>query len=198
MNSSRGWPAPATRRAPPVGKEAWRLVEYQNMADGDAALGLYGTLAHYSFSVMADFRDGARPYSARLLVRDPSIVRVGLIDPAPYGVARTMPQGLSEAGYASFVANGAGQTTASLTAQATANAAGFSLTGDYVGKTEPVAVSRFDFPTRAFSAIAQLDPREDVIVVFDCDDGPRYVRFEVGDFITGLTYVGLPSPYGKI
>lgn len=177
-------------------KTEWRLVQYQNVAGTDAALGLYGTLAHNSFSVMAAFADGAHPYSARLLVRDPSVNVIGLINPAPYALSQTMPQGVSETGFVSFTAQDTGDANALLSPQVTTNSAGYSLTGDYVGEQGPVDALRFDFPTRAFSAMARLDPREDVIVVFESEDGPRYLRFEVGDFITGLTYIGLPSPYG--
>ena len=35
---------------------AWRLVQYQNTPDVDAGLGLYGTLAHNRFAVMAGTR----------------------------------------------------------------------------------------------------------------------------------------------
>jgi hypothetical protein len=171
----------------------WRLVQYQNAPGIDAALGLYGAVDRYSFAVMARFKDGARPYSARLLVRDPSVVSVGLINPAPYDISRQAPMGLSEAGAISFMARAASTTTANLAPYVTANSAGFSLTGQYVGDQSPVEALRFDFPSRAFPAIGRLDPREDIVVVFECEDGPRYVRFEVGDFVTGLTWINLPS-----
>lgn len=170
----------------------WRLVQYRNMSGGDAALGLYGTLDRYSFAVMAQFKDGAKPYSARLLVRDPARLRAGLINPAAYDIDRRMPMGLSEAGTQSFMARGMSHTMTRLTPAVATNAAGFTLTGNYVGKEDAAEAVRFDFPSAAFPAMAKLDPREDVVVVFECDDGPRYVRFEVGDFITGLTWIGLP------
>ncbi|WP_235075831.1 hypothetical protein [Asticcacaulis sp. AC460] len=171
----------------------WRLVQYQNAAGIDAALGLYGAVDRYSFAVMAKFKDGARPYSARLLVRDPAMAAVGLINPAPYDVSREAPLGLSETGAISFMARASSTTQAHLAPHVKVNSAGFSLTGKYVGDQSPVEAVRFDFPSRAFPAIGRLDPREDIVVVFECDDGPRYVRFEVGDFVTGLTWVNLPS-----
>ncbi|WP_245531352.1 hypothetical protein [Asticcacaulis biprosthecium] len=176
------------------GSEArWRLVQYQNAPGIDAALGLYGAVDRYSFAVMASFKDGARPYSARLLVRDTSRVAVGLINPAAYDVSRDAPMGLSEAGALSFMARATRTTQAHLAPHVKVNSAGFSLTGKYVGDQSPVEAVRFDFPSRAFPAIGMLDPREDIVVVFECDDGPRYVRFEVGDFVTGLTWINLPS-----
>ena len=180
-----------------AGESSWRLVQFQNTIEANAALGLYGTLSHNRFAVMAAFRDGARPFSARLLVRDPSVAQIGLIDPTPYSLSRAMPQDLSQFGFVSFTANAASQTSVNLSPAVSANAAGFGPTGTYVGTQVPQTAQRFDFPTRAFSAIAQIDPREDVIIVFDCQDGERFLRFEVGDFITGLTYIGLPSPYGQ-
>ena len=75
------------------------------------------------------------------------------------------------------------------------NFAGFALGGRYVGAQVPVDAQRFDFPKTAILAMARLDPREDVVIEFDCDDGPRFARFEVGDFIPGMAFVSLPSPY---
>ncbi len=170
-------------------------MQYQNTASGDVALGIYGRLDQNSFSVMAHFKDGARPYSARILVRDPGVVSIGLINPQPFGLTAQRPAGIDDSAL-SFMASNLSETRVVMQAPVRANMAGFSLTGAYVGTQTPEESLRFDFPTRAYIAIARLDPREDIVVEFDCQDGPRYARFEVGDFITGLTYVALPSPYG--
>ncbi|MGA9658919.1 MAG: hypothetical protein WBQ60_07455 [Asticcacaulis sp.] len=173
----------------------WRLVQYQNTDKADLAFGLYGTLAHNSFSVMARFADGERPYSARLLVRNTEIVSTGLIEPAPYSITTQMPRGFSDFSAFSFMARQASETQAVLRPVVKTNLAGFSLTGDYHGAPQTEDATRFDFPARAWLAIAKLDPREDMLIEFSLKDGPRYARFEVGDFVTGLTYVALPAPY---
>jgi hypothetical protein len=106
-----------------------------------------------------------------------------------------MPLGFNDYSSLSFMARGISETTASLRPEVKANLAGFSLTGDFVGKQTPEDALRFDFPARAWMAIAKLDPREDIVVEFNTTDGPLYARFEVGDFLTGLSYVALPSSY---
>ncbi len=178
-------------------KAAWRLAQYRSAAGADAVLGLYGTLDDARFVVMARFTDGARPYSARLLVRNAEVVSSGLINRSPRDVTATAPVGFTPATTLGFTARDAADVQVALRPEIHSNDAGFSLTGAYVGKTAADDAVRFDLPTAAWRAMAPLDPREDVVVEFDCDDGPRYMRFEVGDFLTGLTFVRLPSPYGQ-
>ncbi len=176
---------------------AWRLAQYQSTADADAVLGLYGTLDDARFVVMAHFADGARPYSARLLVRNTGLVSAGLINRQARSVTQTAPIGFTPATTLSFTARDSADVDIALHPEVRSNVAGFSASGDYVGKSATSEAVRFDLPTTAWRALAPLDPREDVVVEFECDDGPRYMRFEVGDFLTGLTFVRLPSPYGK-
>lgn len=178
-------------------KPAWRLAQYQSTTDADAILGLYGTLDDARFVVMARFADGARPYAARLLVRDADTVAAGLINRAPRGVNTTAPVGFTPATTLSFGARDSADVEVALHPEVRSNFIGFSVTGDYVGKNTVSEATRFDLPTPAWRAMAPLDPREDVVVEFDCDNGPRYMRFEVGDFLTGLAFVRLPSPYGQ-
>ncbi|MBW8732740.1 MAG: hypothetical protein JF571_00240 [Asticcacaulis sp.] len=178
-------------------KSAWRLAQYQSTAEADAVLGLYGTLDKAHFVVMASFTDGARPYSARLLVRNADIVTAGLINRAPRAVTATAPLGFTPTTTLSFLARDSADVAIALRPEVRSNVMGFSASGDYVGRSATADAVRFDLPTTAWRAMAPLDPREDVVVEFDCDDGPRYMRFEVGDFLTGLTFVRLPSPYGQ-
>ncbi len=176
-------------------RDTWRLVQFQNTPEADLAMGLFGSLEQKSLSVMVRFQDGAHPYSARLLLRDPDISPSGVINRAPYGLSRTLPAGFTEATSVSIMARNSRSITVDMRPHVTTNSAGFNLTGNYVGAQGPEDAIRYDFPTRAYSDIARLDPREDIVVVFECADGPRYARFEVGDFMTGLTYLALPSPY---
>jgi hypothetical protein len=175
--------------------QVWRLVQYQNTDQADMAFGLYGGLNQNRFSLMAKFKDGTRPYSARLLVRNTDIVATGTINRAPYGLSDSLPVGFSDYSSLSFMASGKSDITADLHPGVRTNLAGFTLTGNYVGTQGPEAAQRFDFPSRAWLAIARLDPREDIVIEFSTEDGPRYARFEVGDFVTGLSYVALPAPY---
>lgn len=178
-------------------EEDWRLAQYQSNNDADLAFGIYGTLSDNRFTVMADFHDGATPYAARLIVRDPQIVPNGLIGHASDGMSRTIPLGYGS-GIVTYLANDSVETEAELKPRVKANLLGVSASGTYVGEQGPVSVKRFDFPSRAWRAIAPLDPREDIVIAFDFRDGTRYARFEVGDFITGLGYVRMPSVYGKV
>ena len=173
----------------------WRLVQYQTSSQADFAFGLYGTLAQNSLSVNARFNDGARPYAARLLVRNPEIWAAGVINPAAYEPSRQRPLGFGDLATTGFPAYGESDVVTQMKPVVKVNFAGFALGGRYVGAQAPVEAQRFDFPKSAILAMARLDPREDVVVEFDCDDGPRYVRFEVGDFIPGMAFISLPSPY---
>lgn len=175
--------------------QVWRLVQFQNTDQADMAFGLYGGLHQNSFSLMAHFKDGARPYSARLLVRNTDIVATGVINRAAYGLSETLPAGFSDYSSLNFMASRITDVSAPLRPGVKTNLAGFTLTGNYVGVQGPEAAMRFDFPSRAWLAIAKLDPREDIVVEFSTEKGPQYARFEVGDFVTGLSYIALPAPY---
>jgi hypothetical protein len=172
----------------------WRLVQYQATPDAELAFGIYGALDAPRFTVMAHFSDGQTPYAARLLLRDAGQVSAGRIEGGAPGVTMTPPPGFGEASLA-FMARNAATLSAVLHPAPATNMAGFTLTGEHAGVAKAETAIRFDFPSRAWPAIAHLDPREDMVVEFDFDSGPRYVRFEVGDFIPGLIYVTLPQPY---
>jgi len=173
----------------------WRLVQHQSSPQADFAFGLYGTLAANSLSVTAHFAGGARPYAARLLVRNPEVWATGVINPAPYAPTHQRPLGFGDVSTFSFPAYGEADVSTTVKPAVKVNFAGFALGGRYVGAQAPVDAQRFDFPKTAIMAMARLDPREDVVIEFDSDQGPLYARFEVGDFIPGLAYLSLPSPY---
>lgn len=176
-------------------KVEWRLVQYQNTAQADFAFGLYGTLTQNALSVTAHFADGARPYAARLLVRNPDVWSAGVINPAAYAPSARRPTGFGDFSTRNFPAYDETDVTTQVKPAVKVNFAGFALGGHYVGAQAPVDAQRFDFPKVAVMAMARLDPREDVVIEFDGDKGPVYARFEVGDFIPGMAYVSLPSPY---
>ncbi|MDC7676200.1 hypothetical protein [Asticcacaulis machinosus] len=175
----------------------WRLVQHQNSRDGHLALGLYGTLTGFDLTVMAQFKGDERPYAARLMMRDPRMNSTGVISRDTYTLSTRLPAGFNEAYSRTFMASNRRDLQIALGGGRKVNLAGFDVTGQYVGTTEPKPTVRFDFPRSAMMAMAGLDPREDMIVAFEFRDGPRYARFEVGDFITGAGFIALPSPYGQ-
>ncbi|MDC7683569.1 hypothetical protein PQU92_09795 [Asticcacaulis sp. BYS171W] len=176
--------------------EKWRLVQYQQTGDVALAIGLYGTLTRQTLSVMVQFPDGRQPYAARLIVRDPYYRSNGLINREAYAVSARMPAGFSTYDL-SVPAMQRRQTSIALTDAPRVNLAGFTVEGKYAGHQAKRDTVRFDFPMRTTTAIARLDPREDIVVAFDFDTGTQYARFEAGDFVPGLVFVTLPSPYGN-
>lgn len=146
----------------------WRLVQYRQTGDARLAFGLYGREDRQSLSVMAQFPDDRKPYAARLSL--PGETRYARARHELRMVLEDAPR---------------------------VNMAGFTLDGTYKGRPQPRPTVRFDFPMEATTAIARLDPRADIVIAFDFADGVEYARFEAGDFVAGLIFVTLPSPYGR-
>lgn len=175
--------------------EIWRLVQYQRGHDLTLAFGLYGTTKHKSLSVMAQFNRPDAPYSARILVRNTMTTLNGIINTDTKLLSKIEPFGYDTSRAVSFVAMRRSQDERYLGLTKKVNEAGYNLLGERVDGSAKRLTQRFDFPSSVIKAIGPLDPREDIVVVFDFADGPQYARFEVGDFISGLIYTGLPSPY---
>lgn len=155
----------------------WRLSE-AGSANGDPVLlGLVGRAGPSALVAVAGFRDLARPFTARLVLRDPSrapgaflngLQSHALLPPLP---ARMPPR------YA----------TRSVIAEARTDADPLISPR---GARSPVA---FRFPHAAAEALSALDPREAVAVEFDVS-GPRgqetrTAYFEVGDFAAGRAFL---------
>lgn len=174
----------------------WRLVQYQKTGDVRMALGIYGHLDRHVLTAMIQFPDDRRPYSARLMVRDPKYRPSGVIDKTPLGLSASMPLNITRYDQ-TFMAQNRHMTRMVLEDAPKVNMAGFNVMGEYKGRPETRPTIRFDFPIYATTAIARLDPREDIVVVFEFADGPQYARFEAGDFVPGLVFATLPSLYGK-
>ncbi|UDF03995.1 hypothetical protein [Asticcacaulis sp. AND118] len=173
----------------------WRLVQYQQTGNVSMAFGLYGTLKGQNLSVMAQF-NGEQPYAARLIVRDPKTRATGFINREALAVSAQMPKGLSRYDL-SFAASNRRETQIALKNTPRVNLAGFTVDGKFAGHAEKRDTLRFDFPMNATVAIGKLDPREDVVVAFEFNNGTQYARFEAGDFVPGLVFATLPSPYGQ-
>jgi len=172
----------------------WRLVQYQQTGQVALGFGLYGTLKAQALTVMAQF-EGDQPYAARLIVRDPALRPVGVINRAPLSISARLPLGVSPYDL-SFAASDRRATQLALKDAPRVNLAGFTVDGRFAGHAETRDTIRFDFPMNATVAIGRLDPREDIIIAFDFNDGTQYARFEAGDFVAGLVFATLPSPYG--
>ncbi|MFT3998503.1 MAG: hypothetical protein QM667_13955 [Asticcacaulis sp.] len=172
----------------------WRLVQYQETGNVSLGFGLYGTLKGQVLTVMAQFK-GEQPYAARLIVRDPNWRSTGFINHDRLSVSAQMPRGFSTYDL-SFAATDRRATRLALKDAPRVNLAGFTVDGKFAGHAEKRDTIRFDFPMNATVAIGKLDPREDIVVAFDFNDGTQYARFEAGDFVTGLVFATLPSPYG--
>lgn len=172
----------------------WRLVQYQQTGDVALGFGLYGTLKAQTLSVMAQFR-GEQPYAARLIVRDPATRPIGLIDRSALAVSATPPRSYSPYD-PGFAASDRRETQIALKDAPRVNLAGFTVDGRFAGHAEKRNTLRFDFPMTAATAIGRIDPREDIIIAFDFNDGTQYARFEAGDFVPGMVFATLPSPYG--
>jgi hypothetical protein len=165
-------------------KQDWRLVQEQRHQNQTYAFGLYGTLKHKELSLVS--YTGAEPISARLLIRNPNALRQGLISALPYRESEQRPFGFEDAFVLSFMAKARSQLPT--------NDADYSQAQGFIGldRDKQKTGWRFDFPSYALVAIGPLDPREDIVVALQYAQTVRYIRFEVGDFIPGMIYVGLP------
>lgn len=138
----------------------WRLVQ----SVGDARFGLAGRGTEHALVAVADFGE-ARPYAARVVLRDPGR------DAKPWLSSRPLPASAARAVWAE----------ATSPAEAT-------LLGD-----EADSGLAFRFPEAAAEALERLDSREvfHVEFLFQGRDGEkvRRVRFEVGDFAAGRAFV---------
>lgn len=164
------WKADRTRRE----GEAWRLSQAGDIGAARATVGLLARPDQAdALAVAVVFPGKARPYAARLALRDAE--RVGL----PWlkdGGAALPPE------------------WARLNLLAASNgAADPALAGGQVGGQ--AGDSRvWMFGAEAAEALARLDPRETFAVEFLFrDDSVARVRFEVGDFAAGRAFAALGS-----
>ena len=149
--------------------DAWRLTQ-SIVLDSQTQIrfGLYGKQGCLRLSTEANFNRPDAPVAARIILRDMDRSPEGIINPTAYGLSPSLPLG-----YETF------------------------RTRSYLAQSHDTDAQshRFEFPWAALRALGPLDPREDIVIEFLFNDGPQYVRFEIGDFIPGLIYANLPSPY---
>jgi hypothetical protein len=168
-----GWRADRTD-----GREArWRLNQETAFGPDRMSFGLVGRGGGSALMAIGRFADGASPYAARLLLRDDGrSVGAYLVRPVDGPTrrlpleSRLPPRGALKA-YVADARSPAGQ--------------------DLLPKGEHSGWA-FRFPPEAAQALAQLDPREAVVVefLFPGEGEPvRRAYVEVGDFAAGRAFV---------
>ncbi|MFT4253085.1 MAG: hypothetical protein QM608_11420 [Caulobacter sp.] len=151
----------------------WRLSQPSNFGGDRLVFGLAGR--NIELLAVAAFADGARPYAARLVMRDPSRTQ------GPYLRARN----------GGSLADNAAPRAASRVFGAETRDAAPAPTLLPTGAKTGMA---FRFPREAGDVIARLDPREAITIEFVIQgrDGGETVRrayVEVGDFAAGRAFL---------
>jgi hypothetical protein len=158
-----------------VGRTArWRLAQDATFGANRMTFGLAGREGANALVAVADFADGAAPYSARLVLRDG---------------ARTMGP------YLGF----GGRTP--LSRKVPPRAATKAFLAEARSEAEPTLDPKggddgwaFRFPPQAAQALADLDPREAIAVEFLFPRGQvRTAYVEVGDFAAGRAFLRMAS-----
>ncbi|HEX3917832.1 MAG TPA: hypothetical protein VHW60_10880, partial [Caulobacteraceae bacterium] len=148
----------------------WDLMQFGIADQGDAR----------PLVAVASFADGARPYGARLVIRDASITSGPYLDARQADISGRIPiAGRLPPRSASRVFTAEEMTAAS------SDLAGADLAGGWA----------FRFPEAATDALAALDPREAVAVEFlfpgDGGETVRTAYVEVGDFASARAFQAL-------
>lgn len=172
-----GWTA---ERLPVSRAAAWNLSQTAAFGADRLAFGLAGQNGKSALLAVADFADGAQPYTARLIIRDARLAARPYLDRRQADsrgrlplAARLAPRSSSRV----FLAEARQAATAQL-------APG--------GADGAIA---FRFPAEAIAALAELDPREAVQIefAFSTREGEKTRRafIEVGDFAAGRAFLAL-------
>ena len=172
----------SAERAPQSAALAWRVYQrdrfgWDVMLFGEAAKG-----ADRPLMAVASFADGAKPYGARLVMRDPSAAAQPFLDWRQADIAGRLP------------------IDARLAPRAQArvfSAEAMSPAGDDLAPREMAGAWAFRFPAAAETALASLDPRESVAVEFlfpgEGGESVRTAYVEVGDFAAAHAFQALPQ-----
>ena len=157
----------------------WRLVQEARFGDDRLTFGLAGQGTPGSLIAVARFADGAKPYAARLVLRDrqrsvgPYLDRVQSGSAAGLPLQKRMPPSSALTSFGAQARSRAGQ--------------------DLLPKDETSGWA-FRFPEAASVALSGLDPREAVAVEFIFpNDRVRRAYVEVGDFAAGRAFLKLAT-----
>jgi hypothetical protein len=165
-------------RSSPLRTTVWKLSQTARFDGGQAVFGLAGREGPSALLVVANFPDGAAPYTARLVLRDRALAPDPFLNGirAGPGAALPLPSRMPPR-----------SATTGVLAEARSGADALLLPA---GARSGVA---FWFPRAASEALARLDPREAVAIDFvfagDQGDSARTAYFEVGDFAAGRAFL---------
>ncbi len=163
--------------------QVWNLSQTASFGRDSLVFGLAGRNGAAVLTGVSRFADGAVPYAARLIVRDPTVA------PQPYLDTRRGPV-----------------ATLPLTARVAPRNLTHAWLADDRSAADPLLVSSngqaptagsiaWRFPAAAAAALADLDPREAVQIEFTFNTpGGSTVRtayIEVGDFAAGRAFTNL-------
>jgi hypothetical protein len=157
----------------------WRLKQETRFGADAMTFGLAGRDRAQALLAVGRFADGARPYAARLVLRDLERTSGPYLDRWSAGATGRLPLARR------LPPPGAVET---FMAQARTPAGADLLpTGAHDGWA-------FRFPPQAARALAELDPREAVAVDFLFSGGrTRRAYVEVGDFAAGAAFVQMAA-----
>jgi hypothetical protein len=131
-------------------------------------------------AAVVTFADGASPYAARLLIRDPARASEAYLHALRIGPSSRLP----------LAARTAPRNAVSAFLAEARSPADTSLVGD-----DRQAIL-FRFPARTATLMAELDPREAVTVEFvfagRAGDQIRRAYVEVGDFAAARAFLAVP------
>jgi hypothetical protein len=170
--------APWTAERTTLGDEPrWRVSQRDRFGWNLMVFGLAAERGDVSLTAVASFADGARPYGARLVMRDTSLTERPYLDASKADIAGRIPID-ARLPPRSAVRVFAAQDMAR--AEPGLKAAGMS------------DAWAFRFPPAANDALAELDPREAVAVEFLFPgvggEGVRVAYVEVGDFAAARAF----------
>ena len=167
-------------RLPVARTPSWQLSQPQAFGSDRLVFGLAGQDGRTALLAVAHFSDGAEPYTARILLRDPALARQPYLDRRRADArgrlplsARMPPRSSSRA----FIAQAREPADPRL------------------APGEAKSAIAFRFSQQAVTALAGLDPREAIAVefVFGGRSGEtvRRAYVEVGDFSAGQAFLQL-------
>jgi hypothetical protein len=172
-----GWTA---ERYPASKTPIWALAQPVSFGSDRMTFGLAGQNGRNALLAVVDFADGAEPYTARLIVRDPARARQPYLDRRQADARGRLPLAARTAPR---------PNTRTYLAEARQVGDARLAPG---GSEDAIA---FRFPAEAASAIAGLDPREAIEVEFAFagrqGDMVRRAFVEVGDFAAGRAFLSL-------
>jgi hypothetical protein len=163
--------------------QVWNLSQTASFGRDSLVFGLAGRNGGAALTGVSRFTDGAMPYAARLVVRDPVVAprpyldtRQGAVATLPL-TARVAPRNLTR------------------TWLAEDRSIADPLLVSSTGQTNTAGYVAWRFPAAAAAALADLDPREAVQIEFTFNSPTgstvRTAYVEVGDFAAGRAFLNL-------